>query len=247
MQHAKIISKILLSTFILSNCYAWECKKYEGETLCPDVQDIKVFKSIDTDIKTLSIYKFDVDKNGKLDTINVTTPATISINGINLHESSTEDLSQYLVGKKLTKTEKLSSHQNDVEIYKDEFFEIQLDSQIKYLFTVRLYGVLKDGEWEKDDTTRVKIDWSWVNVSEDKDKNFVISTGIDNPTPRIWNYHLKIADNRLILTKIVEQVQNYKDRTYYFKKNFEIKMIDTANNLIDKALNKCKEQRVDGY
>jgi hypothetical protein len=64
-----------------------------------------------------------------------------------------------------------------------------------------------------------------------------------------FDYYLKIDNKKLLLTKLIEHASNYKDCTYRFKKGFELKMIDTANVYLlrDKALNKCKEQSLDGY
>lgn len=241
MQLVKIIS--IFCTFFVILCNAQEFDS-DSSIFHDGYRGIEVFDSTDKNGELIIIHKYDVNKNGKLDTIKVKIPEVVNINGVDINESSTEDLTPYLANKKLIKGNK-DVHGND--IYKEEFYEIQLDIQEKYLFVVRLYGISKNEKWEKEDNPRVKFDWSVDVAAEDKYKNFVISAGIANPTQRTWNYHLKIANKKLVLTKIVEQVQNYKDCTYRFKKGFEIKMIDTANNPTDKALNKCKEQRLDSY
>lgn len=200
MQHVKIINSIF---FILILCFTSFASEIEGIDIEKDNRVVG------------TVYTYDIDKNGKADTIKKIYSNVLNIDGENIDYTKISDFSLY---------------ENNKSIYQDITYEIELDNQKKVSFLLREKKVVFNGTLPAYSDNPLKLP---------KKRGFIL--GIDSDRQLTWDIYFGFnKHNDLVVTKIVTMSRWDGECTNYFKKPMLPKVIDIFE-IENMKLKNCKK------
>lgn len=204
MKHVKTINKLILMTLFTCSCYSEEIKGIY----------------IENDSRSGYIYKYDIDKNGKIDTIKKFFSNTMNIDGKNIDHQNIDYSADY------TSTER---------IYIDIFYEIEMDNHKRYSFTLR--------QTKAFGASGISPGYTEDLYTLPRHKGFILGIGSDRQL--VWDIHFGFnKDKSLVITTIETQGRWVGECTNYIKNPVLPKMIDMfqIENLKLKNCKKREEQ-----
>lgn len=150
----------------------------------------------------VDIYKYDIDKNSKVDTIKEIFSNTMSIDGKNIDRQKIDYSADYTSTKR---------------IYVDISYEIEMDNHKRYSFTLR--------QTKAFSASGISPGYTEDLYASPRHKGFILGIGSDRQLT--WDIYFSLnKQNNLVIKKIVTMSRWDGECTNYFKNPMQPKVID---------------------